>query len=945
MRGWHSIGRWPSAGAAMTIDGQVVAGFNVESFEKKLKPGRHEVHISRPGFLTFNQTVDLVPGVNPLLRPIWRPAPTTVAIDPKPTTPNATTPNVTPPKVAETPVPTETKTPSAATNPQPAKKQPAPPVAEQEQVAKQLDELYKISRPGSKDAAKAQELYDVAGKPGASPVERYMLLLKGAEIAAVAGDLSLSMQGIDTLDGDYEINALEIKQKLFDKFVTATKPDQLAISIPTAEQLIDQAIAADQYAIALTLSTTTSRAVTKSKIATRKEVEERLSRRRRDIHVLEPIHAAVKKAQETLDKNPADPEANTIVGRWRCLFKSDWTAGLPLLAKGSDEKLKALAAEDIKGPTEPAQLAQLADGWWDVAQKEAGMARDSLRLHAGDLYQLALPNLASALKKAAIEKRMAEVANLPRPTVAMAPKPAVALDPFPTAKTPSASSAAPVHFTLGQWVDVLQMVDIPRDRIAGTWKRDDTDLDCGAGEQTRLELPVVVNGGYDLEIEFTRTKGNADVVALLSIGGHSCMVTLNGFSGLAGGLMYLDGRDANNPANPIVVRPCILENDHRYRMLVSVRLLPNGRASLDFSLDGKPYLPHWEGDPSQLSDYWAWELANPNRLGFGASRSEVSFHSARLRMVSGQATSVAGAAKSNLQHTSSDKPAGPVAFPRGVWVDVLRLVDTSRDRVEGIWTWNGNELSCKAVPFSRIGIPVSIDGGYDLEVEFTRTVGWGDVATIVSAGSHQCTAVMSAWGGQVSGLAVVEQSRHQRSRQHIHRSARKTRRQASLPAVGQRSRSRERSSYHRRVARWPALPAPLERRSGCARPAALVVGAESAAAGALHLWLQGDVPFRSSKDGHWKSDLGRAAVRWPIASYRDTCSSSLVPRTVGTVWHPMTALGPTCRKQKHARPGAPSQRRGTRNSSLQAAAATVSDRQRGPSCGTIGGEFRRRAVA
>jgi len=300
------------------------------------------------------------------------------------------------------------------------------------------------------------------------------------------------------------------------------------------------------------------------------------------------------------------------------------------------------------------------------------------------------------------------------------------------------------------------MVYIPRDRIAGNWKRDDTDLDCAAGEQTRIELPVVVNGGYDLDIEFTRTKGNADVVTLLSIGGHSCMVTLNGFSGLAGGLMYLDGHDANNPANPIIVRPSILENDHRYQILVSVRILPNGRASLDFSLDGKPYLPHWEGDPSQLSDFWAWELANPNRLGLGAAKSEVSFHSARLKMVSGQATSVAAAAKSNGQRTvSSDKSAGPVAFQRGQWVDVLRLVDTSRDRVEGIWTWNGNELSCKSVPFSRVGIPVSIDGGYDLEVEFTRTAGWGDVATVVSAGSHQCTAVLSAWGGQVSGLAVV----------------------------------------------------------------------------------------------------------------------------------------------------------------------------------------------
>ena len=501
-------------GAAMTVDGQLVPGFNVESFEMKLKPGRHEVHINRPGFLTFNQTVDLVPGVNPPLRPIWRPAPTRWRSfrtdDAK--RDDAKRDCATPPKVAETTVPTETTTPSEATNPQPAKKQPAPPAAEQEQVAKQLDELYKISRPGSKDAAKAQELYDVASKPGASPVERYMLLLKGAEIAAVAGDLSLSMQGIDTLDGDYEINALEIKQKLFDKFVTATRPEQLAISIPTAEQLIDQAIAADQYPIALTLSTTASRAVTKSKIATRKEVEERLSRRRHDIHVLEPIHAAVKKAQETLDKNPADPEANTIVGRWRCLYKSDWTAGLPLLAKGSDEKLKASRRARYQGadrtgaasPTRRRLVGRGAKGSRHGPRFASPSCRRPVSIGAAE------SNV--GLEKGVDRKGMAEIANLPRPTAATAPKPPIALDPFPTTKSPFASPAARCISRLGNGSMSCKW-STSRDRIAGTWKRDDTDLDCSAGEQTRLELPVVVNGGYDLEIEFTRTKGNADVVA------------------------------------------------------------------------------------------------------------------------------------------------------------------------------------------------------------------------------------------------------------------------------------------------------------------------------------------------------------------------------------------------------------------------------------------------
>ena len=53
----------------------------------------------------------------------------------------------------------------------------------------------------------------MAAKDGSSPAERYMLLMKGAEIAALAGDLNLSLQGIDALDADYDIDALEAQAK------------------------------------------------------------------------------------------------------------------------------------------------------------------------------------------------------------------------------------------------------------------------------------------------------------------------------------------------------------------------------------------------------------------------------------------------------------------------------------------------------------------------------------------------------------------------------------------------------------------------------------------------------------------------------------------------------------------------------------------------------------
>jgi hypothetical protein len=722
---------WPAAerkDAELIVDGQsqtVAAESNNAPFELTLPSGQHVVHITRTGFEPFNQAVDLSAGTDNTIKPTWTPEKKIVAA----------------PAVADTPVPVET------TASQPAKKLPIPTAAEQEKIAKQLNELYKTSQPGPKDPAKAQGLYDVAAKDGSSPNERYMLLMKGAEIAATAGDLNLSLQGIDTLDADYDIDALEAKQKLLERFIAAGKPDQVAIAIPTAEQLVDQAVAADRYDIAVVLATTASKAVAKSKIATHKEDEDRLSRRRHDIHLLEPIYAAAKKAQETLDKNSADAEANLTVGRWLCFYKGDWTTGLPMLARGSDEKLKALAEQEINSPTDADQQVQLADVWWDLAQKEAGIARDSLHLHAGNIYQEAMPNLPSALKKATIDKRLAEIAASATPK--FAPAPHDTDKPIGSAK-----------FTLNKWVDVLRLVDTTRDRIDGDWTRHGQELTCRRGVASRIAFPVDINGSYDLEVEFTRTAGRDDVAAMLSTGSHGCMVVLGAWSASVSGLMNVDGRDARDSHNPFVMRPGVLENDHRYRLLISDRILGDDRASIDVSLDGKRYVPHWEGNPAALSYNPGWTMPNSSRVGLGVMQSEVTFHSARLRLVSGHATLDPAVAESLSPKPApatvvSEKPSGPPKFPLNKWVDVLRFVDATRDRVNGTWTRNGAELSCASGSASRIELPVVIDGGYDLGVEFTRSSGSNFVVTMLSVGSHSCMLGLSGWDGEFSGLMNV----------------------------------------------------------------------------------------------------------------------------------------------------------------------------------------------
>jgi len=71
-----------------------------------------------------------------------------------------------------------------------------------------------------------------------------------------------------------------------------------------------------------------------------------------------------KQANTTLAKKPDDPEANFTAGKYLCLVKGDWDKGLPLLAKGSDAKLKELAQKELAGPKDAAEQAAVGDGWW-----------------------------------------------------------------------------------------------------------------------------------------------------------------------------------------------------------------------------------------------------------------------------------------------------------------------------------------------------------------------------------------------------------------------------------------------------------------------------------------------------------------------------------------------------------------------------------------------------
>ena len=88
-------------------------------------------------------------------------------------------------------------------------------------------------------------------------------------------------------------------------------------------------------------------------------------------------------AMDRLKANANDPAANLELGRYYALLKHRWDKALPLLARGGDAVLQALARQDLANPDKAAGQVALADAWWERSLAEKEPAR--LALHQIDI--------------------------------------------------------------------------------------------------------------------------------------------------------------------------------------------------------------------------------------------------------------------------------------------------------------------------------------------------------------------------------------------------------------------------------------------------------------------------------------------------------------------------------------------------------------------------------
>jgi hypothetical protein len=218
-------------------------------------------------------------------------------------------------------------------------------------------------------------------------------------------------------------------------------------------------------------------------------------------------------------------------------------------------------------------------------------------------------------------------------------------------------------FAVGQWIDLLKLIDIKRDVLSGQWERTNEGLNApGPGfDISRVQVPLKIFGNYELEVKFRKTLGH-EANLVLPVGRTRLMLVLGGWDNRFSGLELIAGRSSSN--NETTVDGAI-ETNRTYTVRIRVAI-DRESARIEVFLDNKPYIK-WAGRVDSLSLHMDWALRDVDSIGL-ACRHGTLFIGARLRMLSGKAVPLRPA---TLTVSAGNKPpVGKLVIVKAVYGDL-----------------------------------------------------------------------------------------------------------------------------------------------------------------------------------------------------------------------------------------------------------------------------------
>ncbi|MDB5346795.1 MAG: hypothetical protein JWP89_5172 [Schlesneria sp.] len=203
--------------------------------------------------------------------------------------------------------------------------------------------------------------------------------------------------------------------------------------------------------------------------------------------------------------------------------------------------------------------------------------------------------------------------------------------PMPTPASIKITEAKP-----GEWIDLLEWAEGLDWASRGiNWnvylseKPTKSEIRFKSDNGMRFPLPAIIDGDYDMEVEFTRQIGSYDTALYFPVDGHPVRILL-AYGGETATMAFENGKViAVNPRGQF-------PNGERQRLQIRVRQ-EGDKASIavDWN-DQKDYFT-WEGNPKSLyyREPGLWSVTMLQHAWIGAHTSQVAFHKVRVRMLSG----------------------------------------------------------------------------------------------------------------------------------------------------------------------------------------------------------------------------------------------------------------------------------------------------------------------
>lgn len=290
--------------------------------------------------------------------------------------------------------------------------QPVPPTAKIKEAEKVVKDLFKADyaktdAPGQ--LALAAKLLQQADENKDDAASSYVLLREARNLFVAAGDSEKALATHKRLCATFNLDFSAIMDDLKPLDAAAKTEPRAAALAAIYSAAAGEALEADNFDQAVRFQLHTDELLAQIKVAALKsqlkaEIDTAKAMKRDSVAALAALN--------TLKSKPDDPEANLTAGRF-ALERGRFDAAFPLLAKGKDAGLSALAKRELVPPREASEQVVMADEWYARGEKELyNYLKEQMHKRAAFWYANAFPAL-TGLAKVKAEGRMKALAVTP----------------------------------------------------------------------------------------------------------------------------------------------------------------------------------------------------------------------------------------------------------------------------------------------------------------------------------------------------------------------------------------------------------------------------------------------------------------------------------------------------------------------------------------------------